>query len=164
MIPSITSVPQDTIIHQGDTVPLRFTASDIDQGDKVTLRAPGLPSWISFDPGTGILEGLATNDQVQYSADSTFTIQLKATDKSDAFTVQEFTVRVINVNDPPEVISQSTFQMDRNNRRSKHFRSDSLRSGQLPLRSRNDGICLVTIIRSVEIPLRRDLTVPEILL
>ena len=112
--PTITSVPQDTVIQQGDTFSYTLTAIDIDKGDVVTLSAPVLPTWLTFDPGTGVLEGIATNDQVQFSADSVFTVQLKATDSSDASAVQEFTIRVINVNDPPVVVSQSTLQTDRN--------------------------------------------------
>ncbi|HYW95330.1 MAG TPA: putative Ig domain-containing protein [Bacteroidales bacterium] len=112
--PVITSVPEDTVISQGDTFHYVFAASDIDQGDNVTLTAPVLPSWISFDPATGTLDGTATNDQVHYSADSTFSVELQATDNSGVSTTQTFTVRVVNVNDPPQVVSQNTVSTDRN--------------------------------------------------
>ncbi len=112
--PVITSVPADTVINQGDTFSYTLTASDPDAGDAVTLSAPTLPSWMTFDPATGVLEGLATNDQVMFAVDSVFTVELKATDKSGADATQQFTVRVINVNDPPQVTGQSTIETDRN--------------------------------------------------
>ena len=110
----ITSEPQDTIINQGDTFSYTFVATDIDPGDNVTLSAPVLPSWMTFDPATGVLEGTATNDQVQFSADSSFSVQLKATDNSSVSVTQEFSVRVVNVNDPPAVTSQNDISIDRN--------------------------------------------------
>lgn len=112
--PEITSTPSVTTIDQGETFSYTMEATDVDEGDEVTLSAPGLPSWMTFDPATGVLEGTPSNDQVQYSVDSTFDISLEATDKSSESVTQEFTLTVINVNDLPEVVSQADVSIDRN--------------------------------------------------
>ncbi|MGC9341874.1 MAG: putative Ig domain-containing protein, partial [Bacteroidales bacterium] len=86
----------------------------IDPDDEVTLSAPELPSWMTFNPVTGVLSGTPTNEQVQFADDSTFNITLAATDLADETVTQEFTLTVVNVNDLPEVLSQSDVQTDRN--------------------------------------------------
>ncbi len=112
--PEITSVPENTEINEGETFSYTFTAMDIDPGDHVTLSAPVLPSWMTFDPVTGLLEGTPTNDQVLFAADSVFDVQLKVTDDSNEEVTQDFTVTVINVNDPPQVTGQASLATDRN--------------------------------------------------
>jgi hypothetical protein len=112
--PVITSTPSVTTIDQGESFSYTLTATDADADDVITFSAPGLPSWMSFDAGTGVLSGTPTNDQVQLSPDSTFDITLVATDKADATDTQEFTLTVNNVNDKPQIISQSSVTIDRN--------------------------------------------------
>jgi hypothetical protein len=112
--PEITSTRDVTQINQGETFSYTVVVTDNDPDDEVTLTAPGLPAWMTFTPATGVLEGTPTNEQVGFSPDSTFDISIVATDKADATDTQEFTLTVININDAPEVVSQSTVTTDRN--------------------------------------------------
>jgi hypothetical protein len=59
-----------------------------------------LPAWIQLDGATGVLSGLATNDQV-----GTISIQVTATDQAQASVSDTFELTVTNVNDPPTVVS-----------------------------------------------------------
>ena len=112
--PEITSAPAVTQINEGETFTYTLTVTDPDPDDVVTLSAPVLPTWMTFNPATGVLQGTPTNDQVGYSPDSTFNITLQAQDLAGATDIQEFTLKVINVNDLPEVLSQRTVSTDRN--------------------------------------------------
>jgi hypothetical protein len=112
--PEITSTPPATTINED--VPFSYTvvAVDNDPGDVVTLTGLQIPTWMTFNPTTGLLSGTPTNDQVQYSADSSFNVSIEARDKTDRFDTQNFTLKVINVNDAPVILSQNTVATDRN--------------------------------------------------
>ncbi len=112
--PVITSVPADTIISQGETFTYVVQFMDPDVDDNAVLTVPILPSWITFDPVTSTLQGTATNDQVQFEDEVTFTVKLQVKDGSGITVVQQFSVKVLNVNDPPVVVSQQDLSTDRN--------------------------------------------------
>ena len=76
-----------------------FTAGDVDVGDTLTLSAPTLPSWLSFDPGTGILSGTPANGDV-----GDHSVVLRVNDGT-VDVDQSFTITVINTNTPPTITS-----------------------------------------------------------
>ncbi|MDI5840221.1 putative Ig domain-containing protein, partial [Shewanella xiamenensis] len=77
-----------------------LVATDSDVGDSVTLSAETLPSWLNFNPATGVLSGTPTNANVGSHA-----VVLRATD-GDGLTIdQSFTIVVANVNDAPTISS-----------------------------------------------------------
>ena len=54
--PTITSTAL-TSVTEDSAYSYTFTVSDVDAGDSLTLSAPTLPAWLSFDAGTGVLSG-----------------------------------------------------------------------------------------------------------
>nr|WP_320126363.1 putative Ig domain-containing protein [uncultured Shewanella sp.] len=77
-----------------------FSASDDDVGDMVSLSAVTKPSWLSFNPATGVLSGTPSNADVGSHA-----VSLKATDAGNLMAEQSFTLVVSNVNDAPVITS-----------------------------------------------------------
>ncbi len=91
--PLFTSVPIETAT-QDLPYTYTLTASDFD-GDPLTLSAEIIPSWLTFEPSTGVLSGTPLNEDVGEAP-----VKLKTTDgEMDIF--QEFTITVADVNDPP---------------------------------------------------------------
>lgn len=74
------------------------SATDVDADDSLSYTALGMPSWLTFDTKTHTLSGTPTNDDV-----GTYNITLVVTDASKEEIKQEFTLRVVNVNDVPDV-------------------------------------------------------------
>ena len=56
-----------TAVNEDAAYSYTFVASDMDIGDSVTLAAPTLPSWLSFDASTGVLSGTPMNTEVTRS-------------------------------------------------------------------------------------------------
>jgi hypothetical protein len=69
------------------------------EGDKITISMEDLPSWLTFNAFTGIITGVAHNDQV-----GMFSFKIRATDGLME-SVQNVIIQVINKNDPPEIKS-----------------------------------------------------------
>ena len=86
--PTITSNPITTV-SEDSSYSYNLIASDPDQGDTLTLSAPTLPSWLSFNAGNGILSGTPTNTDI-----GSHNITLRATDANGAVSNQTFTVNV----------------------------------------------------------------------
>jgi len=79
------------------------TFSDPDVGDTLSFSAGGpggssLPSWLSFDPEMGLLQGLPGNAAVGHH-----TVVITARDVAGATATASFVVHVVNVNAPPVV-------------------------------------------------------------
>ncbi|BDX07891.1 putative Ig domain-containing protein [Planctobacterium marinum] len=91
---AITSVNEDSAYSY------TLTATDVDDGDTLTLAAPTLPDWLSFDSSTGTLSGTPVNSNVGFHA-----VVLTATDTSNAVDTQSFTITVANTNDAPVINS-----------------------------------------------------------
>lgn len=104
--PVITSAPV-LAVDEDAAYTYTLTAKDDDLGDIVTLSAPVLPSWLTFDPGTGILSGTPTNEQVGTDPQKAYDVTLRATDLSSAQTDQVFQITVTNINDAPVIVSKS---------------------------------------------------------
>ncbi len=99
--PVFTSTPVTTAT-QDVVYSAVVAANDADEfiGDTVTLSAPTLPAWLSFAPGTGVLSGTPSNDDV-----GNHDVEIAATDSDGTQTLQAFTIVVANVNDAPVFVS-----------------------------------------------------------
>ncbi|WP_235522165.1 Ig-like domain-containing protein [Shewanella xiamenensis] len=97
--PTITSSAQ-TSATQDAAYSYTLVATDSDVGDSVTLSAVTLPSWLSFNPATGVLSGTPTNANVGSHA-----VVLRATDVDGLTAEQSFSIVVANVNDAPTISS-----------------------------------------------------------
>lgn len=97
--PLFTSIPY--IKGKEDSL-YAYTATAFDpEQQPVTLSAPVLPSWLSFDPSTGKLTGKPGND---HTGDNPVTLEA-----SDGVlsTKQVFTIEVINVNNTPVIVGMT---------------------------------------------------------
>ena len=105
--PGILTVP-DSTVEQGSSYSYQMIAEDIDPATTLTLSAVTKPDWLTFTPGatTAELSGIPTNDDV-----GTHTIKLRVFDGS-IFVDQDFTIRVINLNDDPIISSSPTLEID----------------------------------------------------
>ena len=79
--------------------------NDPDAGDSLTFAAHvtgqgSLPGWLSFDTGTATFTGTPTNDDV-----GELPITVSATDLANQSVADEFTLTIINVNDPPQLLT-----------------------------------------------------------
>ena len=95
--PLITSDPVTTA-YEDSLYTYTFIGDDY-EGEPLAYSAVDIPAWLTFNPETGVLSGTPSNDDV-----GPHTVELSATDGTTEVT-QEFTVTVINVNDPPEFTS-----------------------------------------------------------
>jgi len=104
--PVITSMPI-VEIDQDQNYCYTLTADDID-GDDLEYSALLKPDWLSFDPETGILNGIPSNNDV-----GQHNITLRVHDGT-VNTDQLFTIQVHNVNDPPVITSVPVVDIDEN--------------------------------------------------
>lgn len=101
--PAFTSEPLTAAFQDIEYI-YNVQATDIDNGDQATISAVTLPSWLSLDvtgSGSATLRGTPTNANLGDA-----TARLRATDESDEFVDQVFTITVNNANDPPSIISE----------------------------------------------------------
>ncbi|WP_040394050.1 putative Ig domain-containing protein, partial [Catenovulum agarivorans] len=92
--PVITSTAVTTA-NEDEVYSYTFSATDVDSSDTLTLSAPTLPTWLSFDANSGILSGSASNDEV-----GSHSVVLAVTDGTETLQ-QSFTIAVANTNDAP---------------------------------------------------------------
>jgi hypothetical protein len=105
--PQITTTPT-TQVNEDVAYTYTFAATDIDKGDAVTLSAPQLPSWMSFNSSTGLLSGTPTNNQVGTDPSRDYNITLRATDNLGLYVDQSYALTVHNINDAPVINSQNS--------------------------------------------------------
>ena len=86
----------------------KAVAKDDDSGDVLTLWAHTIPSWLSFDPATGILSGTPKCDDV-----GQHNIILKASDGNE-YTEQNFTITVGNNNSISVITSTPATSVNEN--------------------------------------------------
>ncbi len=88
-------IPSNTFADLNENETLVYSANLLD-GNTLTK----LPSWLSFDPQTRTLTGTPKNEDV-----GSFQVRLKVADGEAETAQTDFTIKVINVNDLPEVIN-----------------------------------------------------------
>ncbi|MDW7693240.1 putative Ig domain-containing protein [Flammeovirgaceae bacterium SG7u.111] len=98
--PEFTSTPS-TEVNEGDAYAYTLEVEDIDAGDEITLSAPTLPTWLSFNEFTGELKSIANPDDAEVGSHD---VLLKATD-GDVEIEQSFSIVVVNANDAPAFTS-----------------------------------------------------------
>ncbi|MCK5727084.1 MAG: putative Ig domain-containing protein, partial [Thiotrichaceae bacterium] len=90
---AVTNANEDSTYHYA------LKATDVDSGNTLTLSTLTLPTWLSFDPTTGVLSGTPTNNDV-----GNHPVILKVND-STVDIEQNFTITVSNTNDSPVITS-----------------------------------------------------------
>ena len=103
--PRVKSLVPDLILQQGDSVNMVLPSGLVTDpdGDPLTLSvtlADGspLPSWLSFEPATGVLSGKAASNTVGVTS-----LKVTATDPLGLSTSDVFDIAVADVNDAPMV-------------------------------------------------------------
>lgn len=107
--PKFNSIPPK-FVFQGEMYIYSILVND-DKGE-VDISLEELPSWLTYNPKSGLLSGFAGNDEV-----GDYSFNIKA---SNGFmeTVQNVVVSVININDAPEInyyIEDQFFVVDHEN-------------------------------------------------
>ncbi|MCP4538167.1 MAG: tandem-95 repeat protein [Chloroflexi bacterium] len=107
-VPTFTSIPVETAT---EDIPYTYnvTASDVEDGDVVSITAPLLPGWLDLtdhSDGTATLFGTPANQDV---GDQPVTLQVQ--DTLGLTGTQTFTIVVNNVNDAP-VTSDDNYNVD----------------------------------------------------
>lgn len=97
--PVITSSPL-TIIDQGKVYNYVIIASD-DDGDALSYRTRVKPSWLTLNAGAHSLSGIPEHADI-----GTHNVELWVSDGIDSVK-QSFQIEVVDVNDPPEIISST---------------------------------------------------------
>ena len=89
---SITTATEDTLYSY------TVLATDVDSihGDSITLSVTTKPSWLSFNSSTSLLSGTPLNADV-----GTHNVVIKATDSTNSYSSQNFSIIVENINDAP---------------------------------------------------------------
>lgn len=84
--PAISAV-EDKVYTEGTSVSLQVNAKDPDLEDILTYSATGLPSSLSINPSTGLIQGKVANVGI-------YTVKVKATDQDGLFAETQFTLTV----------------------------------------------------------------------
>lgn len=103
--PTVTSTPTIEAT-EDESYSYTLVAQDVDQNDMLTYVAVALPSWLSFDPETGILSGTPSNSDI-----GSHLVTLSASDALENGN-QSFTIVVSNANDHPEITSEAVTAVD----------------------------------------------------
>ncbi|MBW4517516.1 MAG: putative Ig domain-containing protein [Timaviella obliquedivisa GSE-PSE-MK23-08B] len=77
---------------------IRGNFADVDGGDTLTFGATGLPTGLTLNPTTGVLNGVPTNSNVGAN-----TITITANDGNGGTVSDTFVLTVINTNDAPTI-------------------------------------------------------------
>ena len=111
--PTVVAAVADQTLDQGQSLSLDVsgTFDDEDLADVLTLSAAltsgdPLPAWLDFNPATNTFSGTPGNDDV-----GVISVDLTATDLAGSTATDTFTITVNNVNDPPQIETQS-FNVD----------------------------------------------------
>jgi hypothetical protein len=107
--PKFNSVPPKFVL-QGEMYIYSILVND-DKGE-VELSLEGLPSWLTYNPKSGLISGFASNSNV-----GDYSFKIKASDGLME-SVQNVVISVININDAPEInyyIEDQFFFVDREN-------------------------------------------------
>ncbi|MEM7550921.1 MAG: putative Ig domain-containing protein [Bacteroidota bacterium] len=108
-IPFFTSTANESAT-EGIAYNYFILTDDNDPGDVLNITAPTLPAWLNLldnGDGSAILSGTPDNDDV-----GTNPVELRVTDNSDAFSLQNFEIVVENANQPPRFDSDPVLQVN----------------------------------------------------
>ena len=98
--PVITSKDNGTA-YQDIPYSVQYTAQDVDIGDVLTWNLEtNAGNWLHINSITGLLSGTPTNDDV-----GTYWVKVTVKDIALAYDFSNFTLTVVNVNDPPKITS-----------------------------------------------------------
>ncbi len=77
-----------------------YEATDPDVGDVLTWSLETDAGWLDIDEGTGVLSGTPTNDDL-----GSYFVNVTVSDGEGGSASHEFKLEVIEVNDPPEIVT-----------------------------------------------------------
>jgi hypothetical protein len=97
--PEITSTPPESVL-QSDDYSYTLEADDVDQ-QMLYYSAIQIPGWLSFNESSHVLSGTPEDADVGYHS-----VVLEVSD-GEATDDQQFTIEVIDTNDPPQITSPS---------------------------------------------------------
>jgi len=108
--PTFASVPATESV-EDSSYTYEIAVTDPDANDLFTIEATELPAWLTLDDhgdGTATLSGTPTNDDVGSPYDvGLHEVVLQVTDWASKTGIQEFTIEVTGVNDPPSLVDDS---------------------------------------------------------
>ncbi len=86
-----------------------YNATDIDNplSDLTWSLKTNATTWLNFDPSTGILNGTPTNDEV-----GNYCVNISVNDSENGEVFTNFTLIVLNVNDPPIIITEDVLTVN----------------------------------------------------
>ncbi len=88
---------------------ITYEGTDIDIGDSLSWYMDSNTSFLSMDSITGILSGTPTNDDV-----GTYWVNISVEDNNEGFNFSNFTLTVLNVNDPPVITTENVQETQEN--------------------------------------------------
>jgi hypothetical protein len=108
--PDIDAIDNQTNA-EGDSVSLAVVASDPNMGDVLTYAASGLPSGLSIDSDSGLIQGLI---DYQAATNSPYNVTVTVTDDGNPslFSQVTFTWTVTNTDWPPQIVSNPGDQLN----------------------------------------------------
>jgi predicted transcriptional regulator len=93
-------ITADVIIATEDSLYyVDYDATDVDGGTMVWGLSTNA-SWLSIDPATGVISGTPTQPDI-----GSYWVSVSAFDSNDGWDWSNYTLTVINVNDPPDIIT-----------------------------------------------------------
>jgi hypothetical protein len=98
-VPQITTEDVNTT-YEDEYYNVTYEATDVDAGDNIFWSFESNASWLTMDQSKGRIYGTPGNSQV-----GEYWVNVTVTDSSLASDSHNFTLAVINVNDPPEITS-----------------------------------------------------------
>lgn len=102
--PEILTVNNNTAL-EDILYSVKYDAIDIDPtNDTLTWRFSTNSDWLEFDPSNGYLNGIPGNDDV-----GSYWVDLSVSDGNNGVDRTNFTLNVVNVNDPPLIINDDIF-------------------------------------------------------
>lgn len=97
--PQITSTPVISTL-EDELYQYQVIADDPDVGDVLLFEFLNAPAFLGIDSNSGLVSGTPANDDV-----GEHTVSVLVSDLADSADTQEFMLTVINVNDPPEIVT-----------------------------------------------------------
>ncbi len=110
-------------INQGKYYEVDYDCNDDGQGN-VTYHLSSNAEWLTMDYLSGIMNGTPTNDDV-----GIVTVTVSVHDGNEGWDSRQFDIKVINVNDPPIIITNDTLSVYQNDPFLKNYQALEIDSG-----------------------------------